>query len=184
MHKSKRFSLCVYRVKGMDFSLWYHSEQFSKHLVPLLLKAMLQWLKNKKDFFFQFTSWAFSRKINLVLNPVNRMWIELTISNKFAWLNRLWWHVRNLYWSLKGTWCMRKTGTLFTFTQAVFYCKDNVYQRLWVYIQGDQHESFNLCFQAFMSYDLIELKASRGRHWCKPLVCLGHSNVLRSPIPL
>jgi hypothetical protein len=39
----------VYGGRGTAFSLWYHSVQFIKRLVPLLLKVMLQWLKNKKE---------------------------------------------------------------------------------------------------------------------------------------
>lgn len=52
--KVKGFFLCVWvcmGLRGMAFSLWYHSVQFIKHLVPLLLKAVLQWLKSRKDFF-------------------------------------------------------------------------------------------------------------------------------------
>lgn len=62
---------CVWGWGHGFFPLWYHSVQFIKHLVSLLLKAILQWLKSKKDFFFHFTSWVFSREINLVLNCVS-----------------------------------------------------------------------------------------------------------------
>lgn len=48
-------------LRGMAFSLWYHSVQFIKHLVSLLLKAVLQWLKSRKDFFFFF--WIYNLSI-------------------------------------------------------------------------------------------------------------------------
>lgn len=86
------------------------------------------------------------------------MWIEPTILNKFVWFNRLWCYVRNLFWSVKGTWSVSRICALLTFAKALltlhyFNVKTMYFIRDWICVQGDQNKSFNLSFHTFLFYD-------------------------------